>query len=117
MRATLKRMIRSGGIIDLQRQRRIYRHPPLVVLCDISGSMASYARMLLHFLHVITTDRDRVHTFLFGTRLTNVTREMAHRDPDVALARVAAATLDWSGGTRIGQTLATGAGRRCAVDK
>jgi uncharacterized protein with von Willebrand factor type A (vWA) domain len=106
MRATLKRMVRSGGIIDLKRQSRLHRHPPLVVLCDISGSMAAYARMLLHFLHVITSDRDRVHIFLFGTRLTNVTREMAHRDPDVALERVAAAAQDWSGGTRIGQTLA-----------
>ncbi|TAL04605.1 MAG: VWA domain-containing protein [Rhodospirillaceae bacterium] len=107
MRATLRKMVRAGGVIDLQRRRRASRHPPLVVLCDISGSMASYARMLLHFLHVITNDRDRVHTFLFGTRLTNVTREMAHRDPDVALARVSRAARDWSGGTRIGQTLAT----------
>lgn len=107
MPATLRKMVRSGGAIDLQRQQRAVRHPPLVVLCDISGSMVSYARMLLHFLHVITNDRDRVHTFLFGTRLTNVTREMAHRDPDVAIARVSSAARDWSSGTRIGETLAT----------
>ncbi len=104
-RATLRAMVRVGGLIALQRKRRIVRHPPLVVLCDISGSMAAYARMLLHFLHAVTNDRDRVHVFLFGTRLTNVTREMAHRDPDEALARVTTSVKDWSGGTRIGQTL------------
>ena len=106
MRATFKAMMRSGGsLIDLQFKRRVVRHPPLVVLCDISGSMESYARMLLHFLHAMTNDRDRVHVFLFGTRLTNVTRELSHRDPDEALARVTKSVKDWSGGTRIGQTL------------
>ncbi|MSO72896.1 MAG: VWA domain-containing protein [Rhodospirillaceae bacterium] len=104
-RATLRAMVRAGGVIALQRKRRVVRRPPLVVLCDISGSMAAYARMLLHFLHAVTIDRDRVQVFLFGTRLTNVTREMAHRDPDEALARVATSVKDWSGGTRIGQTL------------
>ncbi len=104
MRATLRAMVRTGAI-DLRRRKRIHKHPPLVVLCDISGSMGVYARMLLHFLHVLTNDRDRVHTFLFGTRLTNVTREMAHRDPDEALARVSRAVQDWSGGTRIGEAL------------
>ena len=58
------------------------RHPPLVILCDISGSMSRYSRMLLHFMHAITNDRDRVHTFLFGTRLTNITRHLRHRDVD-----------------------------------
>ena len=82
------------------------RHPPLALLCDISGSMEPYARMLLHFLHAVTNDRDRVHTFLFGTRLTNVSRYLEHRDPDQALLRVATAVSDWSGGTRIGATLA-----------
>lgn len=106
MRATLRAMVRTGAI-DLRHRRRVHKHPPLVVLCDISGSMGVYARMLLHFLHAITNDRDRVHTFLFGTRLTNVTREMAHRDPDEALARVSRAAEDWSGGTRIGQVLHT----------
>ena len=107
MRATFRAMVRAGGLIELRHKRRVARHPPLVVLCDISGSMESYVRMLLHFLHAVTNDRDRVHVFLFGTRLTNVTREMAHRDPDDALARVARTVKDWSGGTRIGQTLAT----------
>lgn len=107
MRATFRAMIRAGGLIDLQHKRRMTRHPPLVVLCDISGSMEPYARMLLHFLHAITNDRDRVSVFLFGTRLTNVTREMAQCDPDEALARVSKSVMDWSGGTRIGETLNT----------
>ena len=105
VRATLRASLATGDLVYLKRRARTQRHPPLVVLCDISGSMAAYARMLLHFLHAITNDRDRVHIFLFGTRLTNVTRELAHRDPDVALARVGRAVQDWSGGTRIGQAL------------
>jgi len=105
MRATFRAMVRSGGLIDLRYRQRVVRHPPLVVLCDISGSMEAYTRMLLHFLHAVTNDRDRVQTFLFGTRLTNVSRELAHRDSDEALARVAKTVKDWSGGTRIGQVL------------
>lgn len=105
MRATLRNTVRAGGSIDLKRKTRVKRSPPLVVLCDVSGSMESYARMLLHFLHAVTNDRDRVHTFLFGTRLTNVTHHLAHSDPDVALARVGKQVQDWSGGTRIGETL------------
>ncbi|MFZ2468957.1 MAG: VWA domain-containing protein, partial [Parvibaculum sedimenti] len=65
----------------------------------------AYSRIFLHFLHALTNDRDRVHVFLFGTRLTNVTRELKHRDVDDALARVTAAVGDWDGGTRIGETL------------
>jgi uncharacterized protein with von Willebrand factor type A (vWA) domain len=106
LRATLRESLREGGdIIPLVRARPIEVHPPLVVLCDISGSMNPYARMFLHFLHAITNDRDRVHTFVFGTRLTNVTRQLRHRDVDVAMARVADAIKDWSGGTRIGVCL------------
>ncbi|MDH5579779.1 MAG: VWA domain-containing protein [Betaproteobacteria bacterium] len=106
LRATLRESLREGGdIIPLVRARPIVVHPPLVVLCDISGSMNPYARMFLHFLHAITNDRDRVHTFVFGTRLTNVTRQLRHRDVDVAMARVADAIKDWSGGTRIGVCL------------
>ena len=67
--------------------------------------MERYARMLLHFLHAITNDRDRVHTFFFGTRLTNVTRYLRYRDIDVALEKVAEVVVDWSGGTRIGECL------------
>jgi uncharacterized protein with von Willebrand factor type A (vWA) domain len=106
LRATLRESLREGGdIIPLVRARPLEVHPPLVVLCDISGSMNPYARMFLHFLHAITNDRDRVHTFVFGTRLTNVTRQLRHRDVDVAMAKVADAIKDWSGGTRIGVCL------------
>lgn len=105
MRATLRATLRSGGIIPLKRRAYQHRRPPLVVLCDISGSMSVYARTFLHFLHALTNDRDRVHVFLFGTRLTNVTRELRHRDVDEALARVTHAVEDWDGGTRIGETL------------
>jgi uncharacterized protein with von Willebrand factor type A (vWA) domain len=69
--------------------------------------MGRYSRMLLHFLHALANDRDRVSVFLFGTRLTNVTRLIARRDVDEALARVAKAVPDWDGGTRIGHCLAT----------
>ncbi len=106
MRATLRSALRSGGAsIPLQYRKRRRRHPPLVVLCDISGSMSRYSRMILHFLHAVTNDRDRVHTFLFGTRLTNVTRYLRYKDVDEALDRCADAVDDWSGGTRIGHSL------------
>jgi uncharacterized protein len=105
MRATLRAALRSGGLIELKRKSRRLRPPPLVVLCDISGSMSRYSRVFLHFMHSITNDRDRVYTFVFGTRLTNITRYLRFRDVDVALDRVAEAVADWSGGTRIGQCL------------
>ena len=106
MRRTLRGSLRGGGaVIDLEKRRRQTRHPPLVILCDISGSMSRYARMFLLFMHAITNDRDRVHSFLFGTRLTNVTRALRARDIDVALAKVGGLVQDWSGGTRIGQCL------------
>jgi uncharacterized protein with von Willebrand factor type A (vWA) domain len=96
----------AGAVAPLAFRARVRRPPPLVVLCDISGSMDRYARMLLHFLHAITNDRHRVHVLTFGTRLTNITRQLRHRDVDVALARVADAVCDWAGGTRIGRCLA-----------
>jgi uncharacterized protein with von Willebrand factor type A (vWA) domain len=105
--ATLRTSLRRGGeIFDLSRKRRVVRPPPLVVLCDISGSMARYAQVLLHFLHAVANSRDRVHVFLFGTRLSNITRQLRHRDPEVAFQMVAAAVPDWSGGTRIGESVA-----------
>jgi uncharacterized protein len=106
LRSSLRESLRQGGdIIPLVRAARRELHPPLVVLCDISGSMNPYARMFLHFLHAITNDRDRVSVFVFGTRLTNITRQLRHRDVDVAMAKVADAIKDWSGGTRIGASL------------
>jgi hypothetical protein len=105
MRATLRAALRSGGGVPLRHRSPKYRHPPLVVLCDISGSMSRYSRLFLHFMHAITNDRDRVHTFVFGTRLTNITRHLRHRDVDVALEKVSGGVEDWSGGTRIGHCL------------
>jgi hypothetical protein len=104
--ATMRRMARTGGEIPtLARRERCVRPPPLVVLCDVSGSMHRYTRMFLHFLHALTRDRERVTTFVFGTRLTNVTRPLRDRDVDDALAKVGAAVPDWAGGTRIGACL------------
>jgi uncharacterized protein len=104
--ATLRASLRGGAqVIALKRRSRITRHPPLVVLCDISGSMNRYSRMFLHFLHAITNDRDRVHTLVFGTRLTNITRHLRNRDVDIAMNRVGSAIADWAGGTRIGVCL------------
>ncbi len=106
LRRTIRASLRRGGeILTIARSRRRTRPPPLVVLCDISGSMARYAQILLHFLHAVTNDRDRVHGFLFGTRLTNVTRQLRHHDPEVAFQMVAHIVPDWSGGTRIGEAL------------
>jgi len=106
LRKSLRQSLREGGdIIPLVRAAPRELHPPLVVLCDISGSMNPYSRMFLHFLHAITNDRDRVSVFVFGTRLTNITRQLRHRDVDVAMAKVSAAIQDWSGGTRIGASL------------
>ena len=107
MRATLRAALRSGGsVIPLQYRKRRRRPPPLVILCDISGSMGRYTRMLLHFMHAITNDRDRVSTFLFGTRLTNVTRHLRNKDIDIAVNKCTETVEDWSGGTRIGESLA-----------
>jgi uncharacterized protein len=106
LRASLRASLRHGAkIIPLRRRSPQRRHPPLVVLCDVSGSMNRYSRMFLHFLHAITNDRDRVSSFVFGTRLTNISRYLRHRDVDVAMSGVSEAISDWSGGTRIGNCL------------
>jgi hypothetical protein len=104
LRATLRAALRSGGGIPL-RWRSVLRRPPaLVVLCDVSGSMERYTRVLLHFLHALTGDRERVYSFLFGTRLSHVTRQLRGRDPDQAMGHIAA-LADFGGGTRIGACL------------
>jgi uncharacterized protein with von Willebrand factor type A (vWA) domain len=106
MRASLRQMFRSDpALAPLRRRAPRYRQPALVVLCDISGSMDSYTRMLLHFIHAVSNDRSRVYSFLFGTRLTHITRALRDRDVDVALARVANQVRDWAGGTRIAACL------------
>lgn len=102
-RASLRAALRTGSDSIPLRWRKPRRRPPsLVMLCDISGSMSRYSRMLLHFMHALTNDRDRVETFLFGTRLTYVTRALRNRDVDLALDRITEQVPDWSGGTRIG---------------
>lgn len=105
-RATLRRALRRGELLDIARRRRRTRIPPLVVLCDISGSMGRYVQILLHFLHALANVRARVHVFLFGTRLTNISRQLKNRDPEVAFELVGRAVPDWSGGTRIGEAIA-----------
>ena len=106
LRATLRASLRTGGeFARIARTKARTRPPPLVVLCDISGSMARYSQLLVHFLHAVANDRDRVAVFLFGTRLSNVTRQLRHRDAEVAFELVGRAVPDWSGGTRIGEAL------------
>jgi uncharacterized protein with von Willebrand factor type A (vWA) domain len=106
MRRTLRASLRTGGeIIDIHRLGRIEKPAPIVALLDISGSMSEYTRLFLHFLHAITDARKRVSVFLFGTRLTNVTRALRQRDPDEALANCSSTVEDWAGGTRIATSL------------
>ena len=106
MRRTLRASLKAGGaVIDLKYLGPRTKSPPIVALLDISGSMSQYTRLFLHFLHAVTDARKRVHTFLFGTRLTNVTRALKAKDPDEALAAVGANVADWSGGTRIATSL------------
>jgi uncharacterized protein with von Willebrand factor type A (vWA) domain len=105
-RATMRSSLKLGGDLILPRfrsKREIY--PPLVVLADISGSMSQYSRVFLHFMHALMMKERRVHCFAFGTRLTNITRQLKARDPDEAIAHCTAQVQDWSGGTRIGETL------------
>jgi len=109
-RRTLRAGLRHGG--ELRRihwQKPRERWPNLVVLCDISGSMSQYSRMVLHFLHAVANHKGagwaKVHAFTFGTRLTNITRQLATRDADAALAAAGKQAQDWEGGTRIGACL------------
>ncbi|MAM23837.1 MAG: VWA domain-containing protein [Rhodobacteraceae bacterium] len=106
LRAALKR---GGDMQSLARKKPRERYPNLVVLCDISGSMSQYSRTVLHFLHAVANARGagwaQVHAFTFGTRLTNITRHLATRDVDAALAAAGAQAQDWEGGTRIGASI------------
>lgn len=106
IRRTLSRAVRDGAdVIPLAFRRRRVTRPPLVVLCDISGSMSRYSRMFLHFLHALGHAHETCHVFVFGTELTNITRHLVARDIDDALAHIGGAVDDWSGGTRIGTSL------------
>jgi uncharacterized protein with von Willebrand factor type A (vWA) domain len=106
LRRAIADSLRTGGdVVKLRRRMRRVRPRPLVLLCDVSGSMERYSRMLLHFAHAVTQRHRRVETFLFSTRLTRVTRELRAAGPDQALAAVSESVTDWSGGTRIGAVM------------
>jgi uncharacterized protein with von Willebrand factor type A (vWA) domain len=105
---TMRQAMRTGGIPYTLSWRGPRNKPrPLVVLCDISGSMAPYTRMMLHFLHILRREVGHAEVFLFGTRLTRITRQLKVRDVDTALADVSSHVSDWSGGTRTGEALRT----------
>lgn len=105
-RRTLRGSMKHGGVpIDLKHRSRKQRMRPLVLICDISGSMDRYARMLLRFVHALEHGLDSVEVFVFGTRLTRITRELRKRDVDQAIEDVVASVDDWSGGTRIGEAI------------
>jgi uncharacterized protein with von Willebrand factor type A (vWA) domain len=111
VKRSLRAALRRGGEMDgLALKRPKPRWPNLVVLCDISGSMSQYSRIILHFLHAVANERGagwaQVHAFTFGTQLTNITRHLRTRDVDAALKAAGAEAQDWEGGTRIGQSLA-----------
>jgi uncharacterized protein len=106
-RRTLRASLRAGGsLIDLKFRDRRQKHPPIVALCDISGSMSRYSRIFLHFLHVLSKSGRKVSTFLYATELSNITRALrGTKDPDVALAEAGKTVRDWDGGTRISAAL------------
>ena len=106
LRRTLRRNLEYGGeLLELAHRHRKDKLRPLVFICDVSGSMERYTRMLLHFIHTVAGDLPQVDAFLFATRLTRVTRQLAHRGVDDAVDQVSRAVPDWAGGTRIGQAL------------
>jgi uncharacterized protein with von Willebrand factor type A (vWA) domain len=108
LRRTIHASLRYGGEPMERRWREPSRKPrPVVLVCDVSGSMQAHARMLLQYMHACVAAGGRVEAFVFGTRLTRVTRELAGRDHDAAMARATHAAGDMSGGTRIGDALAT----------
>ena len=106
VRRAIARSLRTGGdIVVLPREKRRLRPRPLVLLCDVSGSMERYSRLLLHFAHAMTRQQGHIEVFLFSTQLTNITADLRTRGLDLALSRVSQSVQDWSGGTRIGDAL------------
>jgi uncharacterized protein with von Willebrand factor type A (vWA) domain len=107
-RRALRQSLATGGeLVVLPRRTRRRKPRPLVLICDISGSMERYTSLLLRFLHAVRQGRGGVETFVFGTRLTRITRQLRVRDTDAALQDVAGEVVDWGGGTRIGEAIAT----------
>jgi uncharacterized protein len=106
-RRTLRASVRGGGgMIDLRFRAHQEKHPPVVALCDISGSMSDYSRIFLHFLHALSKSGRQVHSFLFATELTNITRMLrTNKDPEIALQECGKSVRDWDGGTRISAAL------------
>jgi len=108
LRKTLRRNLKYGGEpLELSRLQRKSKLRPLVLICDVSGSMERYTRMLLHFIHTISGDVEHTEAFLFATRLTRITRYLNHRGVDQTVDQVSKAVPDWAGGTRIGEALKT----------
>ena len=106
LRRSMQLMLRNNGqLIELAKKKRRLRPPALVLICDISGSMSSYSRIFLHFAHALSSRRHTVHSFLFGTRLTNISHRLIDKDVDRALAKVSDEVHDWDGGTRIADSL------------
>ena len=107
-RRTMRRSLQTGGVpLTIARRETKTKPRQLVVICDVSGSMDRYSRILLQFIYAIENGMAKVEAFVFGTRLTRVTRLLKHQDIDEAMRRVAREVQDWSGGTRIGQSLQT----------
>lgn len=108
LRRTVRNSLNLGGeILALEWHQRKNKPRPLVVLCDISGSMERYSRLFLHFLYALAQGPQRVEVFVFGTRLTRLTPALRHKDIDQAVRRTSQSVMDWSGGTRIGESLKT----------
>jgi len=106
LRRSMQLMLRNNGqLIELAKKKRRLRPPTLVLICDISGSMSSYSRIFLHFAHALSSHRQSVHSFVFGTRLTNISHRLMGKDVDRALARISDDVQDWDGGTRIADCL------------
>jgi uncharacterized protein with von Willebrand factor type A (vWA) domain len=106
LRRSMQLMLRNNGqLIELAKKKRRLRPPALVLICDISGSMSSYSRIFLHFAHALSSHRQTVHSFVFGTRLTNISHRLLDKDVDRALAQVSDEVQDWDGGTRIADCL------------
>jgi uncharacterized protein with von Willebrand factor type A (vWA) domain len=106
LRRTIRQNLRHGGeLLRLAHKERKLKRRPVVLLCDISGSMERYSRVLLQFIYVVTSRLDRVESFVFSTRLTRITRQLRRRNIDDALREASAVVHDWAGGTRIGEAI------------